>query len=649
MSDQLALFIDFENIAIWAEQQFFDLELDRLMEYLQSRGPVVVKRAYGDWGRFSRYRDDLLNNSVDLIQLYSVRAGKNRADIRLALDAFEITINRPQIGTIVIVSGDSDFGALASKVREYGRHILGIGPRDVTHALLVKSCDEFVYLETVLGQEPETLDGTAPDRENARKLLQGALAAHGTRGELPVLATRLKDTMLSMDPTFNEVNLGYGQFRTWLEDNDDLAKLFFRELQMYVTPVGFEMPQEFTVAPRSQAERDKKPSLQTSLAVSYSGIFSKVGATDVATRRDVLRDIYRELSERPGEWTLGALLDELQSRYASKGLIRSKTLLRKIMQLGFHQRAYEYLGNVSVNTPVRLAEDIESQAAFIRRAESQFVYSTVKSDVGIDQAELATALLNDPASTGYVQELLDDLEHRGRIVRDSGQYRLVGRSEIPLLDDRNLQAVIRELRAIQIPEDIDRDVETAMRLAKSGMAKRSHDFAASAQDFLIACRLQLDALERQDPDATLEDLRWYVASYVSVRAGDLSQNLSEFAAAQPYYLAFFSLVQEDTPLWGRVRQLINPMLHFYWRNIAREMSVDLPYTKSPAVLAVQMATYVDAKLRTKWKEATERLAQINPAVLQRVANQIRLTQTEVPRAIQVAEQIDSIVEIDDDA
>jgi uncharacterized LabA/DUF88 family protein len=241
MSEQIALFIDFENVAIWAEQQSFDLELSRLLEYLQGRGPVVIKRAYGDWSRFSGYRDDLLNNSIDLVQLYSVRAGKNRADIRLALDAFETAVNRPQIETIVIVSGDSDFGALASKLREYGRRILGIGPREITHPLLVKSCDEFVYLETVLAQEPQPLDRSAPDLEDARQLLRGALSAHEKRGELPVLATRLKQTMLSMDPTFNEANLGYSQFRAWLEDNEDLANLFFKDLQMYVAPADFRM------------------------------------------------------------------------------------------------------------------------------------------------------------------------------------------------------------------------------------------------------------------------------------------------------------------------------------------------------------------------------------------------------------------------
>ncbi len=179
MNDQIAVFIDFENIALWAEREFFDFEVTALMEYLQTRGPAVVKRAYGDWSRFSRYRDGLMNNSFDLIQIYSVRGGKNRADIRMAIDAFEIAMTRPQISTYVIVSGDSDFGPLVGKLREYGRYTLGIGPRSITHHLLVKSCDEFIYLETALGETAEIEEQSSVEREQARTLLMKALQAHG--------------------------------------------------------------------------------------------------------------------------------------------------------------------------------------------------------------------------------------------------------------------------------------------------------------------------------------------------------------------------------------------------------------------------------------------------------------------------------------
>jgi uncharacterized LabA/DUF88 family protein len=646
VSDQLALFIDFENVAIWAEENFFDLELNHIMKYLQSRGPVVVKRAYGDWSRFAKYRDDLLENSIDLVQLYSVRSGKNRADIRLALDAFETAINRPQIATMAIISGDSDFGMLASKLREYGRYILGIGPRAITHPLLVKSCDEFIYLETMLGQEPAPLESVASEREAARTLLIGAVSAHGKRGELPILAAKLKQTMFSMDPTFNEANLGYGQFRTWLEDNNDLVNLFFKGLQMYVAPVDFEIPEEFAVVAKSQERREEKPlpAPQANLVDAYVSIFSQVIAVDLETRRDVLRDVYRELSERPSEWTFGTLLDELQSHYEAKGLVRSKTLLRKVLQLGFHQQAYEYLGNVSVKTPIKLVADIDSQAIFIRRAESRFPYAVIAAGLETDLAEMAVILLDDRTQVGYMQELLDDLEQRGSIMQVAGRYRLPGYSENPLLDDPNLKDVIRELETAQLPDSLGRDVATAKELAKSAMAKRTQDFAVSAQDFLLACRLQWEAFERKDPEATLEDLRWYIASYASVKAGELAQGYGRYAAAQPYYLAFFSLVHEDTPLWNRMRGLINPMLSFFWKNIAREMEVELEYSTSPLRIAIQMATHANIALREKWQEATEKLASVNPGVLRRVANHIRLVQEDSQVNILVAEQIERMLE-----
>ena len=225
MSNQLAIFIDFENVALWAEREFIDFELTPLIEYLQIRGPAVVKRAYGDWSRFSRYRDELMNHAIDLIQIYSVRAGKNRTDIRMAIDALEIAMYRPQISTFVVVSGDSDFGPLVTKLREYGKYTIGIGPRNITHHLLVKSCDEFVYLETIMGDVIGAADQTVIDRDSAQTLLKKALQVHAQRGELPIQVTQLKQTMLMMDPAFNQANFGYAQFKSWLEDLPELVKL----------------------------------------------------------------------------------------------------------------------------------------------------------------------------------------------------------------------------------------------------------------------------------------------------------------------------------------------------------------------------------------------------------------------------------------
>ncbi len=643
MSEQLALFIDFENVAIWAEQEFFDFELTDLMEYLQSRGPVVIKRAYADWTRFSRYRDDMLNNSIDLIQLYNVRAGKNRADIRMALDAFETAVTREQIQTIVLVSGDSDFGPLVSKLREYGRYVLGIGPRSITHPLLSNSCDEFVYLETVIGEAAEPEDAYS-DRERASELLRKALAVFGQRGELPVLATKLKQTMLNMDSTFNEANLGYRQFSEWLEDNADEVKIFFKELQLFVTPADFATPNGIKVIrDKSTAVGDGRAAHKPDLPSQYRRVFGKTISVDWRTRRDVLRDIYRELSTRPGEQTADALLESLQQRYEAQALARSRSTLLKVWQIGFRQRAYKYLGqSISFHTPVRLADSIDSEATFICRAESEFAYAIIKTGLPVDHAELAAVLLDDREQTEYIQTLINDLFQRHLIVRRGDEYRIPGQDSISFRDDPHLLVIIQDILEIDMPEGMPTGADSAHLHARKAMLQRSQDFAAATLSYLLACRLQWDAVEKQESGARLDDLRWMLASYASTKAGELSHVQHDYVGARPYYLAFFSLVQEDDPLWERVRGLINPMLSYYWLNLGRERHITLASNKTPAKIAAQAALHPE--LRDHWLEATQALADVNPGLLERVASQIKLIQNEIPESLQIAELIEKMLE-----
>lgn len=675
--NQIAVFIDFENIALWAEQEFIDLELTPLMEYLQSRGPVVIKRVYGDWSRFSHYREELMNNSVDLVQIYSVRAGKNRADIRMALDAIETAITRPQIQTFVIVSGDSDFGPLVAKLREYSRYTLGIGPREVTHPLLIKACDEFIYLEAVLGEMHdlhELHQTAATDNETARSLLAKALTVHSQRAELPVLAAKLKQTMLLMDSAFNEANFGYSQFKTWLENNVDIINLYVKDMQLYVAPKDFTVPVDLDLRPweatastptgvngqhGAHAHHSAATALQTataeagphpSLRLQYKQIFNRLKMTsvDFSTRRDVLRDIYRELSEHPNERTTDELLEELCLRYENQGLIRSKTTLRQIWQMGFRQRAFDYNDQVaSVHVPVKLDEQIDSEAAFVQRAESGFVYAVINAGLEIDREELGMILLNDRDQQDYIQSLLDDLEERGLIVQQDNRYALPGHSAIPFADEPAIQLIRYDIEQAQLPDNLQRTQEKARSLAKTAMLQRSQDFAASARSYLFACRLQWDAVEMGELGASLEDLRWYMASYASVKAGELSQIHRDYANSRPYYIAFFYLVQEDDPLWSRMRGLINPMLSYYWVNAWRELGLTAANpslnTTTPAEIAISASTHENPELQRLWFTMTQNLAEVNPGILRRVANQIRLNRGDSPSAASVADTLEQML------
>ena len=668
MSNQIAVFIDFENVALWAEQEFLDFELTPLIEYLETRGPVAVKRVYGDWSRFSRYREDLMNNAVDLVQVYSVRAGKNRADIRMALDAFETAVTREQIRTFVIVSGDSDFGPLVNKLREYGRYTLGIGPRDVTHPLLVRACDEFVYLESIL-EDHETLgQRSGVMRDAARALLDKALKIHEQQGDLPVAAEDVKRTLKLLDPAFSENSLGYRQFDQWLEAQVNSLNLYVRDDELYVAPLDFGQTfneQEGFHAWRGAEKEEMRRHAQElagdllyntdslpkpSLRVQYRQIFNRLKMTsvDFATRRDVLRDIYRELSAHPGARTTDDLLEELCRRYESQGLIRSKTTLRQIWQMGFRQRAFDYRGSVaSVHVPVWLAEDIQDEAGFVHRAEAGFVFAVVNAGLEIDNAELAAILLNDAEQVDYIQSLLDDLVARDQIGRRQDRYVLPGKSGVPFRDDEHFAAIIVDIEMLQVPETLPRTVEKAQALAKTAMLQRSQDFKASARSYLCACRIQWDAVEQGEASATLEDLRWYIASYASVKAGELSQIERNYAQSRAYYLAFFKLVHEDDPLWSRMRGLINPMLSYFWVNAWRELGLSMENptsgVTSPAEIAIKAATHENQELCELWFDMTSRLAEINPGLLRRVINQMRLKRGEDAQYGQVADQLEQML------
>ncbi|HWQ83248.1 MAG TPA: NYN domain-containing protein, partial [Anaerolineales bacterium] len=457
MTSQLAVFIDFENVALWAEREFFDFELTPLMEYLQARGPAVVKRAYGDWSRFSRYRDELMNHSIDLIQIFSVRAGKNRTDIRMAIDAMEVAMHRPQIDTFVIVSGDSDFGPLVAKLREYGRYTLGIGPRSVTHHLLVKSCDEFVYLETVMGETIITGDHTSAELDTARSLLRKALQVHGQRGDIPVLATRLKQTMLLMDPAFNEANFGYSQFKAWLEDSRDHIKLFLKDLQLFVAPLDYQAAgyNEFGADSAGMELVEKVEAGSAVLEDQYRQLFARLRLTsvDLETRRDVLRDVYREVSEHPYELSVDDLLETLDERYEEQGLMRSKANLREIIQMAYRQNAFTFDGQPpSQFNPVNLAKGIETEAEFISWSEEDFIFALVRAGVELDIDVLANLMLNDSAQADYVQCLLDDLHARGMIIRRGKHYVIAEPSSIPFRDDPALQVLMDDLQQVEVPD-----------------------------------------------------------------------------------------------------------------------------------------------------------------------------------------------------
>ncbi|GIH17417.1 NYN domain-containing protein [Rugosimonospora africana] len=246
--DRIALFLDYENLALGAREHLGGMAFDLrpIADALAERGRVVVRRAYADWSYFDEDRRMLTRSHVELIEMPQ-RMGasrKNAADIKMAVDAVELAFEREYISTFVICTGDSDFTPLVQKLRELNKRVIGVGVEKSTSALLPPACDEFLYYDRLEGietppargrrtrparvpspeplpveQEPEQEPEPQPTGEEPVHdvdALAGLVAqtVAGLQGSSSgaVTASTLKRTLLRKDPTFSESNYGFRTF-----------------------------------------------------------------------------------------------------------------------------------------------------------------------------------------------------------------------------------------------------------------------------------------------------------------------------------------------------------------------------------------------------------------------------------------------------
>jgi uncharacterized protein (TIGR00288 family) len=218
----LAVFIDFENLALGfgARRDRFDIE--KVIERLVEKGKIVVKRAYADWSRFGNAAAHLHSAAVELVEIPKrSQTGKNSADIRMCVDAMDLAYSKDHIDTFVVVSGDSDFSPLVSKLKELGKHVIGLGLADSTSELLRDNCDEFIYYEDLdrapvqpIAENPMLPE---PKRKVFGLLLESLMALRRENKEV-IFSSMVKDTMKRKKPSFNEEYHGYRTFSDLLED-----------------------------------------------------------------------------------------------------------------------------------------------------------------------------------------------------------------------------------------------------------------------------------------------------------------------------------------------------------------------------------------------------------------------------------------------
>jgi uncharacterized protein (TIGR00288 family) len=260
----LAVFVDFENLALGFQGRRDRFEISRVLERLVEKGKIVAKKAYADWSRFAFYTAPLHECAIELVEIpRRGQSGKNSADIRLCVDAMDLAYSKEHIDTFVVVSGDSDFSPLVSKLKELGKHVIGLGMQDSTSDLLRDNCDEFIYYED-LGQAPPltpALDSRLPEtKRKAFALLIEAMQALRRESKEQLWSSMIKDTMKRKKPSFNEAYHGYRTFSELLEDaaREGLLELETdkRSRTYVVTRFGAEMtaPPPPTAAGAAAAE-----------------------------------------------------------------------------------------------------------------------------------------------------------------------------------------------------------------------------------------------------------------------------------------------------------------------------------------------------------------------------------------------------------
>jgi uncharacterized protein (TIGR00288 family) len=252
-----ALLIDFDNVTMGIRSDL-QTELRNMLSSDIVKGKVAVQRAYADWRRYPQYIVPLSESSIDLIFAPAYGSSKkNATDIRLAIDALELVFTRPEIGTFILLSGDSDFSSLVIKLKEYGKYVIGVGIRESSSDLLVQNCDEY-YSYNALAGLVKANDETEPQKKwDPWELVTEAVGRMKRNGDV-MRSDRLKQVMQELDPSFDEKDLGMSKFSRFVQEAQNkglvaVSKLENGQLEIDL-PSGATAP-----AAREEAQPARQP------------------------------------------------------------------------------------------------------------------------------------------------------------------------------------------------------------------------------------------------------------------------------------------------------------------------------------------------------------------------------------------------------
>lgn len=232
----MAVYLDLENIALGAQEaKYPKFDIQKVLERLLLKGHIVTKKAYCDWARYAEFKRGLHESAFELIEIPHVRqSGKNSADIRMVVDALDLCYTKGHVDTFVIISGDSDFSPLVSKLRENAKKVIGMGVKNSTSNLFIANCDEFIYYDDLVRMEASraakggTKDAAKSLPEVVKKLDPAEAVARVTEtldalmedraADEAIWGSMIKQTIKRQHPGFNERAFGFKTFKALLEE-----------------------------------------------------------------------------------------------------------------------------------------------------------------------------------------------------------------------------------------------------------------------------------------------------------------------------------------------------------------------------------------------------------------------------------------------
>src|SRR5690242_1371005 len=251
-----ALLIDFDNVTMGIRSDL-QSELRRLLQSEIIRGKVAVQRAYADWRRYPQYIVPLSESSIDLIFAPAYGSNKkNATDIRLAIDALELVFIRPEIGTFILLSGDSDFSSLVLKLKEYGKYVIGVGIRESSSDLLIQNCDEYYSYNALAGLVKANDESEPQKKWDPWELVTEAVGRMKKNGDV-MRSDRLKQVMQEIDASFDEKDLGMSKFSRFVQEASNKGLLSVQKLEN--GQLEIDMPSGAPAAPALQEQRPDSP------------------------------------------------------------------------------------------------------------------------------------------------------------------------------------------------------------------------------------------------------------------------------------------------------------------------------------------------------------------------------------------------------